>query len=294
MSERDALEAHLGTGASTVCRCWQVVRRDGTAYGFTDHDGDLRFDGQLFRAETGMSAGAVQQTTGLSVDNAEAVGALSATALTEADIEAGRFDAAEVTAWLVNWVNPNERAVQFHGTLGEIRRTGDLFRAELRGQTEALNRPQGRVYHARCSAILGDARCGVDLTAAAYSTEIAISVAQDRKVFRLDGLAAFEAGWFERGRLRVLTGSAAGLSGVIRADVSAAGGREIRLWEALGAPLEAGDVVRLEAGCDKTAATCKARFANFTRFRGFPHIPGEDWLLSYPVSGGDNSGGALV
>ena len=42
-------------------------------------------------------------------------------------------------------------------------------------------------------------------------------------------------------------------------------------------------MVRIIAGCDKTAATCRTKFANFLNFRGFPHIPGEDWLTSYPV-----------
>jgi uncharacterized phage protein (TIGR02218 family) len=40
----------------------------------------------------------------------------------------------------------------------------------------------------------------------------------------------------------------------------------------------------LEAGCDKRAETCRLKFANFLNFRGFPHVPGEDWLASYPTS----------
>jgi hypothetical protein len=36
------------------------------------------------------------------------------------------------------------------------------------------------------------------------------------------------------------------------------------------------------------------KFANFANFRGFPDIPGEDWLASYPVSSQVNRGGSLV
>lgn len=291
---RDALAAHLATGATTVCRCWQVRRVDGTAYGFTDHDRDLVFEGQLFRAQTGMSAGMVESSTGLSVDNTEAVGALSDTALTEADIEAGRFDRAEVTAWLVNWADVNDRAVQFKGSLGEIRRVGGRFHAELRGLTEALNRAQGMIYHGHCSAVLGDARCRVDMDDPWHSVEVEVVEARDRKWFRLYGTGGFGPGWFERGRLRMLSGDAAGLAGVLRTDVSTDDGREITLWQPLGAAVSAGDVARLEAGCDKRAETCRAKFGNFLNFRGFPHIPGEDWLMRYPVSRNDNDGGALV
>lgn len=65
-----SLDAHLAGRVTTVCRAWAVVRRDGAVFGFTDHDRDLEFEGIVFRAGTGLSASALSQTTGLSVDNA--------------------------------------------------------------------------------------------------------------------------------------------------------------------------------------------------------------------------------
>ena len=65
------------------------------------------------------------------------------------------------------------------------------------------------------------------------------------------------------------------------------------LMQAIGAPVAAGDLVRLEAGCDKRAVTCRDKFSNFMNFRGFPHVSGEDWLVSYPVQGGAHDGGSL-
>merc|ERR1711965_692796 len=121
------LHAHLATGSTTVSRCWAVTRADGTRYGFTDHDVDLVFEGLRFRADTGLSALALQQATGLSVDNTEAMGALSDDALSEADIDAGRFDGAEVVSWMVNWQDVTQRKVLFRGSIGEIRRTGGAF-----------------------------------------------------------------------------------------------------------------------------------------------------------------------
>ena len=75
----------------------------------------------------------MQQSTGLSVDNTEALGALSDAAIREADIEAGRYDGAEVRAWLVNWADVSARQLQFRGSIGELRRAGGAFEAELRG-----------------------------------------------------------------------------------------------------------------------------------------------------------------
>ena len=67
----------------------------------------------------------------------------------------------------------------------------------------------------------------------------------------------------------------------------------VAFTDTLPAGLVAGDLLRLEAGCDKRAETCREKFGNFLNFRGFPHIPGEDWLASYPVRSHRNDGGSL-
>ena len=67
------LRAHLAGGATTTCYCWAVARRDGVVLGFTDHDRDLSFEGVVFRADTGLTAGALQHLSGLAVDNAESI-----------------------------------------------------------------------------------------------------------------------------------------------------------------------------------------------------------------------------
>ncbi|WP_288928620.1 DUF2163 domain-containing protein [uncultured Maritimibacter sp.] len=284
---------HLQSGLTTLARCWLLRRKDGWVRGFTDHDTDVVFAGVTFRADTGLTAHALMQTTGLAIDNTEALGALSDASVTEADIRAGRFDGAEVEAWLVNWANPDERLLQFRGSLGEITRSGGAFRAELLGLTETLNRPQGRVYQSACSAVLGDGRCGFDTNQPGFSEELAVVAIEDDVRFTLDGADEQPERWFEKGRFAVLDGGAAGLVGVIKNDGIGAGGRVVELWQALRAPMRVGDRVRIEAGCDKRHQTCRDRFDNIVNFRGFPHIPGEDRLLSVPVQGTtvDETGG---
>lgn len=46
------------------------------------------------------------------------------------------------------------------------------------------------------------------------------------------------------------------------------------------------------AVCDKSWATCVDAFDNGPRFRGFPDIPGDDFLIATPVEGGRNDGGS--
>lgn len=283
------LAAHLAIGVTTVCRAWVVRRKDGVAFGFTDHDRDLMIDGVTCAASTGLSARALQQATGLSVDNSEAMGALSDAAVREEDIAAGRFDAAEVTAWLVNWQAPEERMVLFRGSFGEIVREKGAFRVELRGLTERLNLPMGRVYQAACSARLGDARCSVDLAAPGMRAQGTVRerLGPERLMISLDvepGEARPE-GWFAFGQLAVLSGAATGLAFEVRADRGTIVARDIRLWQAAAVDLHSGDRVELVAGCDRRKETCAGKFGNILNFRGFPYIPGEDWLRRPPSDG---------
>ncbi len=288
-----ALKDHLAGGVTTLARCFAVARKDGAVLGFTDHDRDLGFEGITFRAGSGLTAKAIQQSTGLAVDNTEAFGALTSEAITEEDILAGRYDGAEVRGWLVNWADVAVRALQFRGTMGEVVRRGGGFNAELRGLAEGLNQPQGLIYHARCSAVLGDGRCRFDLTRPGYAEERAVEAVEGARVFRFGGLTGYDDRWFEKGRFEVLTGPAAGLVGAVKNDRLRAGEvREVELWQALGVAPVPGDLVRIEAGCDRRPDTCRLKFANYDNFRGFPDIPGEDWLMSYPVSAAVNDGGS--
>lgn len=295
MRELDAgLAAHFATGATTICRCWQVTRKDGHVLGFTDHDRDLAFGGVTFRAGTGLDAAAIQSSTGLSVDNSQAVGALNDQALREDDIRAGRYDGAEVLAWQVNWAAVEQRILVFRGSIGEIRRAGGAFEAELRGLAEALNRPMGRAFHRSCPAVLGDAACGFDLGIAGYVHDSTGATADGRGVLVFAGLFDFEPGWFSHGVLRVLDGVNAGAVSSIRRDRFEGDMRLIELWQDLPFDHEVGATLRLEAGCDKRAETCRLKFSNLLNFRGFPHIPGDDWAMAYPTQSGQNDGGSLT
>ncbi|MEP1327953.1 DUF2163 domain-containing protein [Pseudophaeobacter sp.] len=284
--------AHVKTGVTSLCRCWGLTRRDGGMFGFTDHDRDLSFEGWQFKAGTGLSARALEQATGLSVDNSEAQGALSDASVREEDIQAGRFDGADLICWQVNWQDVSTRMLQFRGSIGELRRAGGAFEAELRGLTEALNRPLGRIYQKPCTAVLGDATCRFDLDKPGYGFEGPVEKITPAGALEWQGLNGFEPEWFTAGRLSVLSGAAAGLWRSIKRDQHFGADRSITLWEPLRMGLETGDVVRLEAGCDKRLQSCRLKFNNLMNYQGFPDIPGEDWVMAVPKNKGSNTGGS--
>ncbi|KIN60754.1 GTA protein [Sulfitobacter noctilucae] len=288
-----ALQAHLEGGLTTVCHAWQITRSDGVAFAFTDHDLPLVFNGATFRADAGLSAKAIAQTTGLAVDNTEAIGALSDASIREDEIEQGRFDGAEVVAWLVNWADVSQRWLQFRGTIGEIRRADGAFRAELRGLTEALNRTLGRVYQKPCTAVLGDAQCRFDTTLPGYTLTLPVDVQEEGRRFIWDSLPGFDEEFFIRGRVNVLEGPAKGLFGLIKHDRVRGKTRTIELWEPIKGDVSSGTQIKLIAGCNKQMETCRLKFNNLLNFQGFPDIPGEDWVIAVPKVTGTNSGGSL-
>lgn len=287
------LQAHLQTGVTTLCQCWLIRRVDGIELGFTDHDMPLAFEGHDFRADGGLVASALAQATGLSVDNAEAMGALTSDTIREDEIEQGRYDNAEVLSWRVNWAAPVQRVLQFRGTIGELRRSDNAFHAELRGLTEALNRPVGRVYQKPCTAVLGDGNCRFDLDSNGFTETLAVQAVEEQRTYIWNQPLPYEDGFFARGRFEVLEGPAKGLWTMIKQDRIIDAQRHVELWEPVRGLVAAGTQVRLVAGCDKRHETCALKFNNQINFQGFPDLPGEDWLVSVPKSSDANTGGTL-
>lgn len=283
----------LQSGVTTLCRCWSVTRIDGAVLGFTDHDRPVWFDGISFEANAAFNSEATESATGLSVDTHTVTGALSSAAITDEDIERGFYDGAEVVLWLVDWKQVENRLLLSRGLVGEIRRGRGAFEAEIVGLAERLNQPFGRAFLHGCDRRLGDAKCGIDLTLPIYRGAGAVTTVIDGQRFAVSGLGAFAPEWFSGGSLVWDTGANAGVEGHVKTHVAPAGAATVELWLTPPMPVLAGDGFTITAGCDKTAETCKDKFSNLLNFRGFPHMPGDDWAASYVGTAGEHDGGSL-
>ncbi len=280
-----ALQAKLETGATTLCRCWILTRRDGAVLGFTDHDRDLDLLGTVCVAAAGFAASEATQAFGMNVGGAEVSGAFADESLNEDDLAAGLYDAARVKTYLVDWQEPALHLLLHSGVLGEIRRAGAAFTAEIRGPAHRLAEESGRLYTPRCGADLGDARCGIDLTQPQWRGAGVVIAVQSPASIRVSGLGTFAAGWFTAGRLAWTSGANADTSVEVKTHSAGPFGVRLDLWQPAAADITIGDAFTVTAGCDKRFATCRERFANAINFRGFPHIPGNDYLISHPTPG---------
>ncbi|MCX5493084.1 DUF2163 domain-containing protein [Kaistia dalseonensis] len=288
----EGLAAHLAGETTMLCHCWRVTRKDGTALGFTDHDRDLVLDGTTFEAATGFAASEATAEAGFATGGMEVAGALVSDRLSEDELAAGTYDHARIETFLVNWSDVGERLLLRVGHVGEVVREDGAFRVEIRGLMAALDAPRGRSFRAACDADLGDQRCGVDL--GPFTVSAIVLAAEGGRRMTVSGLDGFAAGWFERGTVRWLSGANAGRGGVVKTHRLVEGVVTVEFWTAMSGAIAAGDAFEIVAGCDKRFATCREKFANTLNFRGFPHMPGNDFSLGYARSGGDNDGGPVV
>jgi len=272
------LAEHVASGATTLCWCWRLTRRDGVRQGFTDHDRDVAFDGTVFEAAAGMEASEIRDSVGLSVDNLEVTSAVTSERLAEADLAAGLYDNAAIEIYRVNWAAPEQRVLMRSGNLGEVKRSGRAFAAEVRGIAHTLQETRGRLFQYTCDADLGDARCGVDLDNPAFRGMGALVAVTSPSRFTVSGLDAFASGWFTHGLLTFTSGAAEAQSIEVKQHAKVGEVVSIELWSRARMPLTPGQTFTITAGCDKRVATCQAKFANVANFRGFPHMPGNDFL----------------
>ena len=286
------LQAHLDTGSTNLCWCWKLVRGDGVSMGFTDHDEALIFGGLVYEAFAGFTASEIKSSLGLSVDNLDVEGALSSNRIEERHITAGLYDDAVIEIWRVNWKSTDQLTLMRSGNLGEISRGQTFFRAEVRGLAHKLQQPQGRIFQRTCDVVLGDALCGVNVATSTYRKSTTVVSVQGSETIIVSGLSAYVDGWFDRGILKFTSGANAGMSYSIRSHRKSGSSYLISTWGPVAFDVNGGDGVELTAGCDKRVETCESKFSNAAKFRGFPHMPNNDFVTSYPNTGDDNLDGA--
>ena len=289
------MQTDLNSSVTKHCYCWKLVRVDTTVMGFTDCDRDVVFDSVTFKAATGLNASAVSQSSDLSVDDMETLGALDSAAITEKDLQDGKYDNAYIELYLVDIATPSKRLLLFAGNLGNITRSKVQFKSEVRSLSHYLNQSRGQVYQKTCNVNLFSTPCGVN-PADAFMTmgPVAVTAVFSRRIFVLNhvDILARPTNWFTNGMLTWNTGPNAGVSSEIKSHIKQVGDTEvwIDMWEAMPNDIVIGNTVTLKAGCNKTIETCKAKFNNVANFRGFPRLPGQDVVTQF-VSDRDNNDG---
>lgn len=258
---------------TSLAFCWRLERRDGAGLALTSHDQRIERGGVAYTPSPGMIPAAIVRRRGLEPQSSEIDGAVSDEALTDDDLELGRWDGARVTLEALDWSAPDADGLLLtSGEIGPIAVADGGFTAELVGPAAALDAPACPTTSSECRARLGDRQCRVDLSGRRLEA-VLVEQAEGRL---MTSPAANED--FAAGEVVVVSGPMSGFRSPI---INVEGGAAI-LRDPPRRAIGAGARLWLSQGCDKTFATCRERFGNAINFRGEPHLPGNDLLTRYP------------
>jgi uncharacterized phage protein (TIGR02218 family) len=268
------LKAHYALGTTTLTTCWKATLKDGTIVRCTAHDVDIEYpsgSGEIYVSLAGYTPSDVVNAMDMSPDNMELTGFLASPAITEADIQSGRWDYAEIEVFTVNYNDLSAamgRNLTRKGTLGELTGSRSVYKADLRGLMQALSYRIVKVTTKDCTANLGDTRCGINR--ATYTVIGALTEVTSTRIFT-DSNRGEAADWFTAGVLTFTSGANSGLEMKVMRFSS---GGLFELHEAMPFEVLIGDTYSVYAGCtSRFTEDCIEKFSNGARFRGFPHMP---------------------
>lgn len=290
----EKLKTHIKGETTTLCRCWIIEMTSGKKLGFTDHDQTITLKGTICEKDAGMEASSVEERLGLNTNTSEISGALQSELITEEAIRTGLLDRAKVSTYVVNWQDSSQYFLDQVFLVGDITREDGHFRMELRSLSSQLEQTKGNHFIKKCQADLGDLKCKVNLSSATYTSTGLIERVRSPVIFWVSGLNEFENAWFRAGGMTFQTGENAGLKVEISEHIRSDGITVLHLWQPMPKSVSVGDEFTITAGCNKSLTTCSEKFSNTLNFRGFPHMPGNAFALSYASNSENFDGGPII
>ena len=256
---------------------WTITRTDGEVLRFTSLDHDLTYRGETYLACNSMTPSASESVAEVGgIGSIELSGLIASGAVELRDLHNGKFDGAQVEAWLVPWSGILIARPLLRGTFGKVEYTEHGFRADIQGDGAKLTQtPLVWPLQPDCRWVFGDGNCGVDL--APLTVTGTVDAGTGQRGFT-DAARAEAAGYFSRGRVTFTSGDNDGVSAEIKEH---ADGGVFTLWPRLAFPIAAGDQYSMTPGCtnlhEAAGGTngCTA-WANQARYGGFRKVPGSD------------------
>ena len=163
------LAAQVGQSAAqdrltTWAMCYTLTRVDGTVFHYTDHDQPITVSGVTYQPALSFVRSDTCQTSDVKSDTSDIDGVLDSVAITETDMQAGRYDGATLQQFLVDWTSPSSGIIKWQtGFLGQVTRGQNSFKAEFNSLKHLLGTYYGRFYSPTCRNALGDAVCQFNL-----------------------------------------------------------------------------------------------------------------------------------
>lgn len=285
------LATHLATrGAVPLALCADVRWNDGAALHFTSWDrdhiipeegADDPIGAPVYVAGLGLSVSKVQGNSDGKVDSLEVKLLLGRSEVTADEINQGRWRGATISLFLVNPEDWTMGRLKFHaGTIGQTTLERAQATAEFLGLMQRYLSTIGEVVTATCQnefcgAVDSRGRgCGLDIADFTYTGAVT-GWDPDGIVVDSTDFDGFADNFFNGGRLTFDDQDwiTFGIAYSIQADGI------LKIKQKPPFDVTPGMAITVTRGCSKEFATCTDTYSNGARFRGFPHLKGNDKLF---------------
>ena len=269
----------LNSGKFVYCDLYTITLLGGTVLRYADHDQPITFNGNTFIIGPNLKRSRTKTKIGVTTDTME-VQVSAPTSVTIAGtpmiafIAAGGLDGAR---WRVerifaaDWATvPTGTLLMFGGRQGDTSMGRHEASVTVKSDLELLDAQVPKnLWTPGCANTLYDSACGQS-RAGRTVTGTTVGLSGSPKTQFASGLAQ-ATGYFDLGVVTITSGLNTGQVRTIKYHQS--GGGTVVVIAPFPFPVLAGTTFNIYPGCDKTQATCLAKFANLIRFRGKPYVP---------------------
>lgn len=300
--------AALASSQFYKAELFDIALANGITLRLTDYDLPLTVLGNVYLSNAVIKRGTIDQQVGLGVKSLsldispqdDAVTPLTVSGLpaTEA-VRLGMFDRARVRMYKVFMQSPgagqlptnthDEAVLWWSGIVAEADSSRMAIHLSADSDLQGLNVQMPRnVIQTGCTHSLFDPGC--TLAQASYTTAGAVSATGPNSIASFTTNLSAADGYFALGIVTFTSGANAGFSRTVKAYANA-GGTLTMIGPLPNVPAT-GDAFTIIPGCDKTVATCRAKFSvdNSLHFGGAPWVPVPETLYD----GGTVAGPAPV
>ncbi|MBF0402299.1 MAG: DUF2163 domain-containing protein [Magnetococcales bacterium] len=272
-ASQELTEYLLSEHAFIMADLFDIELTNGTVLRYCSFDADITFNGQLYsasgpiirRSRTRCVIGVEVDTLNLEVAPSPMDTLLGLPWIHAAGI--GVLDGATVVLYRVflrNDLAVVGGVILFVGQVADLQTSRHLVKLTVNSHAQMLNVKMPRnLWQPGCLHTLYDADCG-----AARNGSVA-SVGAGSTSTMLYCALSLASGWFDQGYVQFSSGALAGVRRTVKSYTPGV----FQLLLPLPSIPAVGDGFTAYPGCDKTQATCAAKFNNLINFRGFPYIP---------------------
>ncbi|KJV68659.1 DUF2163 domain-containing protein [Candidatus Neoehrlichia procyonis] len=260
------LKSHLAQNIITIAHCWQIILKDNSIIGFTDHDKSLTINNITYHAKSGTHIHPINFNI-ISEGQTKIESVIDSALINELDVIHGKYNSSKVTIFIVNYEDISQGTlILFTGMIHKVILNNGKFIAELKGLSDILSQNIVDVFSPQCRAQFCDNQC--KMKEEKFTITSSITNIIHSNMFE-DINLPYNDNYYKYGSVTFLTGKNSNISIVVINNKN----KYIQLVKSPPYSMHISDTYSIIAGCDKNYTTCHNKFNNSKNFRGEPHIP---------------------